>query len=115
MPRAGASADYGGGVIEIMRFRLGPGTGEEAFLTADRRLQEDFASQQAGLLRRTTARSEDGDWIVIDLWRSAADADACDRRWDSDPVAQAFMALLDRSSVSTERYTEVPDRADDHG
>jgi hypothetical protein len=93
-------------VIEIMRFRLGPGTDEEAFLAADRRLQEDFASHQPGLLRRTTARSENGDWIVIDLWRSAADADACDRRWDSDPVAQAFMAVLEPSSVTTERYTE---------
>jgi hypothetical protein len=54
-----------------------------------------------------TARGEDGNWIVIDLWRSAADADACDRRWDADPVAQAFMALLDRSSVRTERYHEA--------
>lgn len=87
-----------------MRFRLDPGTAEEEFLAADRRLQENFAYQQPGLLRRTTARGEDGGWIVIDLWRSAADADACDRRWDTDPVAQAFMALLDRSSVSSERY-----------
>jgi hypothetical protein len=94
-------------VIEIMRFRLGPGTDEDTFLAADRRLQEDFASQQPGLLRRTTARGEGGDWIVIDVWRSPADADACDRRWEHDPVAQAFMALLDRSSVSTERYTEL--------
>jgi hypothetical protein len=94
-------------VIEIMRFRLGAATDEEAFLAADRRLQEDFASQQPGLLRRTTARGADGNWIVIDLWRSAADADACDRRWDRDPVTQAFMALLDRSTVTTERYTEL--------
>jgi hypothetical protein len=94
-------------VIEIMRFRLGRGTAEEEFLAADRRLQEEFAYHQPGLLRRTTARGEDGGWIVIDLWRSAADADACDRRWDTDPVAQAFMALLDPSSVSTERYHEL--------
>jgi hypothetical protein len=91
-------------VIEIMRFRLAPGTAEKEFLAADRKLQEEFACQQPGLLRRTTARGEDGGWIVIDLWRSAADADECDRRWDSDPVAQAFMTLLDRSTVTTERY-----------
>jgi hypothetical protein len=94
-------------VIEVMRFRLGQGTSEEEFAAADRRLQEEFAAQQPGLLRRTTARGEDGGWIVIDLWRSAADADACDRRWDEDRAAQAFMALLDRSSVSTERYHEL--------
>lgn len=93
-------------MIEIMRFRLAAGTGEGAFLAADRRVAEEFASQQPGLLRRTTGRGEGGDWIVIDLWRSADDADACDRRWDRDPVTQAFMALLDRASVTTERYTE---------
>jgi hypothetical protein len=94
-------------VIEIMKFRLAPGGDEAEFLTADRRLQEDFAYQQPGLLRRTTARGEDGGWIVIDLWRSAADADACAIRWDSDQVAQEFMTLLDRSSVVVERYTPL--------
>ena len=90
-----------------MRFRLAPGTDEAAFLAADKRVQEDFAYQQPGLLRRTTARGPGGDWIVIDLWRSAADADACDARWAHDPVTQAFMALLDRSTVTVERYHDV--------
>jgi hypothetical protein len=94
-------------VIEIMRFRLVPGGDEAAFLAADRRVQEDFAYQQPGLVRRTTARGDDGGWIVIDLWRSAADARACDARWEHDPVTQGFMALLDRSTVSTERYQEL--------
>ena len=77
-----------------MRFRLAPGGDEATFIAADRRLQQEFAYQQPGLLRRTTARGADG-WVVIDLWRSAADADACAARWDSDPVVAAFMALVD--------------------
>jgi hypothetical protein len=99
--------NYADLVIEIMTFRLAPDTGEAAFLAADRRVQEEFAYHQAGLLRRTTARGQGGGWIVIDLWRSAADADACDARWERHPVTQGFMALLDRSSVSTERYEEL--------
>ena len=90
-----------------MRFRLLSRSDEAAFLAADRRVQEEFAYQQPGLLRRTTACGEDGGWIVIDLWRSAADADACDARWEHDPVTQGFMALLDRASVSTERYVPL--------
>jgi hypothetical protein len=90
-----------------MKFRLAPNGDEAEFLAADRRLQEDFAYQQPGLLRRTTARGEDGSWVVIDLWRSPADADACAVRWQADRVAQAFMALLDRSSVVVERYTPL--------
>lgn len=94
-------------MIEILRFRLGPGTDEATFLAADRRVQEEFAYGQPGLLRRTTARGHDGRWIVIDLWRSDADADACDARWERDPVAQEFMALLDRQSVTVERYEQL--------
>ena len=94
-------------VIEIMRFRLAQGCDEAKFIAADRRLQQEFAYQQPGLLRRTTARGADGDWVVIDLWRSAADADACAARWDSDPVVAAFMALVDASSVTSERFQQL--------
>jgi hypothetical protein len=91
-------------VIEIMRFRLAPGSHEADFIAADRRLQQEFAYQQPGLLRRTTARGGEGGWMVIDLWRSAADADACAIRWDSDQAVDAFMSLVDASSVTTERF-----------
>jgi hypothetical protein len=94
-------------VIEILTFRLAAGGGEDAFLAADRRVQVEFAYQQPGLMRRTTARAADGEWIVIDLWRAAEDADACAKRWDQEPVCQEFMALLDRSTVRTGRYFEL--------
>lgn len=90
-----------------MRFRLAQGCDEAKFIAADRRLQQEFAYQQPGLLRRTTARGADGDWVVIDLWRSAADADACAARWDGDPVVAAFMALVDASSVTSERFQQL--------
>jgi hypothetical protein len=105
--RDGGSTITLSAVIEIMRFRLPPDGDEAAFLAADRRVQQEFAYQQPGLLRRTTARGEDGGWIVVDLWRSAADADACDARWESDERTQAFMALLDSASVAIERYQEL--------
>lgn len=94
-------------MIEIMTFRLDPAAGQAAFLEADRRVQTEFAYHQPGLLRRTTARGDDGEWVVIDLWRSVADADACDERWRVDPVAAAFMALVDDSSVRTRRFAEL--------
>jgi hypothetical protein len=93
-------------VIEIMRFRLSSGVDRPTFLAADRAVQEDFAYQQPGLLRRTTARADDDSWIVIDMWQSGAESDACSARWDRDPVAQRFMSLVDRDTLVTERYTE---------
>ncbi|MGH8995696.1 MAG: hypothetical protein ACRDYB_06655 [Acidimicrobiales bacterium] len=94
-------------MIEIMRFRLVDGASEDDFARADKSLQEDFAYQQPGLLRRTTARADDGTWVVIDLWGSAADADACETRWEGDPVAQEFMRHVDRDSVTMEHYSEL--------
>lgn len=94
-------------MIEILSFRLAPDADETAFLRADRRVQTEFAYHQPGLVRRTTARGPDGDWIVIDLWRSEADAGACDARWGQDQVTATFMSFLDPASTSTRRYATL--------
>jgi hypothetical protein len=94
-------------VIEIMKFRLPPGGDEAAFLAADRRVQEEFAYQQSGLLRRTTARGENGGWIIIVHWRSSTDADACEAEAERDGLTRSFWAMLDSASVSVERYQEL--------
>jgi hypothetical protein len=97
-------------VIETMTFRLVEGADVAAFLRADKRLQSDFAYQQTGLVRRTTARGEGstaGEWIVIDLWQSAEDADRAAARWEDDESAGAFMALVDPGSVQVRRYTDL--------
>ena len=91
-------------ILEILRFKLSPGTDEAAFLDADKRLQTEFAYQQPGMVRRTTARGVDGTWVVIDLWQSAADADRCDAAWNDDPNAAEFMRHVDSGSVTTERF-----------
>jgi hypothetical protein len=67
----------------------------------------EFAYHQQGLVRRTTARSDDGEWIVVDLWQSASDADACAQRWERDPVVAEFVALVDGRSVRTQRFTTL--------
>ena len=95
------------GVIETMRFRLAAGASEAEFLQADKTLQEEFAYQQTGMLRRTTARGAGGDWIVVDLWASAANAEACAARWEADQLVRRFMEFIDRSTVTTDRYEEV--------
>ena len=90
-----------------MQFRLLPGTSDDDFREADVRLQTEFAYQQPGLLRRTTARNNNGEWLVIDHWRSDRDADACAELWEQDQIAQSFMALIDRSSVRVQRFSTV--------
>jgi len=97
-------------VIETMTFRAIDGADEAALLAVDKRLQSDFAYRQPGLVRRTAARGlgeQAGEWIVIDLWRSAEDADHCASRWGDDPTAREFMAFVDSSTLEVRRYSDL--------
>jgi heme-degrading monooxygenase HmoA len=62
-------------LIQTTTFRLAEGADEHAFLESDRLAQAELSSKR-GLVRRTTARSDDGSWLVITLWRSRDDAEA---------------------------------------
>ena len=50
-------------LIEIMTFRLQPDIDDDDFFAADAVVQADFAYQQAGIVRRTIARADDGTWL----------------------------------------------------
>jgi len=104
--RRGGSSRVGP-MISVLTFRLTGGADERQFLLADRRMQEDFAYQQSGLQRRTTARGREGEWLVLELWASQAAADDADAQLGSDPVAQEFMAFVDPTTMRRESYSEV--------
>jgi hypothetical protein len=94
-------------VIAVTRFRLREGVDEADFRAADARYQTEFAYRQPGLLRRTTASSADGEWIVIDLWRASSDAQGCRRRAADDPIARAHAAMVEPASVVAAAYLEL--------
>jgi hypothetical protein len=94
-------------VIENETFRLVGGADEAAFLTADKRLQTEFIPNHAGFVRRTTARGAGGDWLVVTLWGTAADADASAELADSDPVVAEFRSFVDAASVQRARYESL--------
>ena len=66
-------------VIEVVTFRLASHVEPDEFLVADKQAATEFHYLQRGLLRRTTARGVDGQWLVVTLWASARDADAPNR------------------------------------
>jgi heme-degrading monooxygenase HmoA len=95
-------------VIATLTFRLVAGADEAAFLSADARLQVEVYYGQPGLLRRTTARGGDGEWLVVTLWRSADDAATGAERARDHPLTAEFLAHLDATSMRVGRY-ETPD------
>jgi hypothetical protein len=92
-------------VIEVCTFTLAGSADVEAMRAADAQMQTDFAYQQPGLARRTTARDDDGRWCVLSLWATAEDASAADAAARTDVVAQHFWSLVDPGSVSVQRFT----------
>jgi hypothetical protein len=91
-----------GSVIEIATFRIVGG--EDAFLELDQRIQTEFAYQQPGLVRRTTAKAEDGEWVVITVWTSAAHASAAAEAWLQHPLQVALRHVIATKSASERRY-----------
>src|SRR3954452_16757421 len=100
-------------VLEICTFTLSAGAlsadamsaDEAAMRAADERMQTDFAYQQQGLRRRTTARDDEGRWCVVSLWTSRDEASAAEEAAKTNEVAQNFWSLVDPESVSVQRFT----------
>jgi hypothetical protein len=93
-------------VIEIATFRIVGG--EDAFVELDQRVQTEFAYQQPGLVRRTTAKAADGEWAVITVWSSAAHADAAAEAWLQHPLHVSMRHVTATRSASERRYEGLP-------
>ena len=93
--------------IEVASFRLRDGADESAFIAADQRVQTEFFYLRPGLVRRTTARGSDGEWLVVTLWGSAEEAEAAAAVAAVDPVHTAFMAHVDADSFSAKRFVSL--------
>jgi hypothetical protein len=90
--------------IEAHTFRLADGVETGDFLHADRRVQTELMRRKPTFLRRTTAQSGDGDWLVVVIWSSGTDAETARTQFDHHPANAAFMALVDHPTFTTGRY-----------
>ena len=88
-------------LIEVTAFRLADGVDAAAFVRADHEVQTEVFNPRPGFLRRTTARADDGGWVVMTLWRSVQDADTA---LGSHPAIERFTELLDPATVDRRRY-----------
>lgn len=93
--------------IVVWTFRLRDGVREEDFLAANERMQTEFVYQQPGFVRRTTARSEDGEWLVIGIWGSQAEAAAAGRLAQDDEISRVANGMVDPASVSVKRFVTL--------
>ena len=93
-------------ILDLKSFRLKEGADEAAFLKADERLQREFTLKQPGLLRCTTARGVDGEWLVLLLWASVEAGDGPSGA-SGNPVVEAWLDFIDQSTARIERFEAV--------
>ena len=94
-------------IVEVATFKLTGGADEAAFLAADKAVQEELVPRRPGFVRRTTARGDDGEWLVVALWRTTADAESTAELAHDHPAGQAFAGFLDQSTVEIRRYQTI--------
>ena len=94
-------------VIEVVTFRLAPGVDEQEFVDADHRAQTEVFYARHGLVRRTTARGEGGEWLVLTSWASPADADASAEAGRHDAALARWVACVEAHTVTTSRYATL--------
>jgi hypothetical protein len=83
-------------LIEIITFRLRTGVDEAEFLAADERVRTGVLYRAAGIVRATTARNEEGEWVLIVLWGSEEPG--------ADAMAGDLAELVDPATVERRRY-----------
>ena len=85
--------------IQIVKFRLAPGTDLVAFRALNERFQREIVPTLAGLERREATVSPEGEWMLV-LRYSNADVAKKAGRLDTSEVAQNFMTMIDMKSMS---------------
>ena len=89
-------------VIHNRTFRLVAGTDEAVFIAADSAFQTDVVYHLPGMMRRTLARGEDGEWLVVTIWDTAEVAEA------EPPPSDELRAMVDDETVQVRRYETLP-------
>ena len=91
-------------VLEVETFTLASGVDASAFRAIDEQMQEWCYVNRPGLARRTTARADNGTYVVVTLFGEASQADSSYYQ-NSDAVVTAWSAAIAETSRSIAVYS----------
>ena len=91
-------------ILEVETFTLNTGVEALAFRALDEAMQEWCYLNRPGLARRTTARNDDGTYVVITLFGEASQSVA-DYYKTNDAAVAAWSAAINESSRSIATYS----------
>ena len=90
-------------VLEVETFEVNPDITRDDFLVLDAQMQEWCYLNRSGLARRTTARNDDGTYIVITLFDDASRIDST-YNTRGDNVVRTWCAAIKESSRRVSVY-----------
>jgi hypothetical protein len=91
-------------VLEVETFTLVAGIDALAFRALDEQIQEWCYVNRPGLARRTTARTDNGTYVVITLFGEASQADSSYYK-NTNAVVAAWSAAITESSRNVAVYS----------
>jgi len=91
-------------VFEIVKYKALASVTDEEILDVSTKLQELVTSQK-GLVSRTLAKSEDGEWIDVVIWESLEDAMKAAELINTHPVGGEFMSKVQVETVTMKHYS----------
>jgi hypothetical protein len=86
-------------ILEVVLFKLKPGTDEADFLAASEAVMPDLRTMR-GFIRRELFEDADGQWMDTAHWHSLDDAHRAAEVFLSLLCAQTLMALIDETSMT---------------
>jgi hypothetical protein len=93
-------------ITVLAPIKLAAGKTEEDLLEASSRFQENFVSQQQGVLRRELLRTSEGEYLDIVQFKSKDDAEKVMEAERTSPVCMDFFSVMDLSEVDID--AEMP-------
>ena len=97
-------------VMEFTRFRITENTTEEALLKAISDFENDFLSQQKGIVFHCLAKNDKGEYANILLAEHTAVLTAIEKDIVSNPGALSFLKLIDKKTVDI-HYLDIEKEA----
>lgn len=96
-------------IVVSTTFKLKPGADRDAFLAADKTMQEEVFHQMKTFIRRTVAyNAEHDEWIVVlFFWDTGNDLEMHSEDFASHPLVQACSVFVDADSIVGRHYVDI--------
>ena len=96
-------------IVVYVTFKLRAGADREAFLAADKTMQEEVFHQMKTFIRRTMAYNEEHDeWIQVLLFADTGeDLEMHSPDFANHPLVKAASVFVDENSIAGRAYTAI--------